>query len=70
MLRTYRTDDPVADAERYMAEQERELLKYPVCYHCGEPITDEDLIHINGLFYHTGCIEAHYVEPTEDYITD
>ncbi len=70
MLRTYRTDDPVADAERYMAEQERELRKYPECEACGEPITTETLIHIHGVFYHPACVEAHYEEPTEDYITD
>ena len=52
MLRTYRTDDPVADAERYFAEQERELRKYPECEACGDPITTETLIHIHGVFYH------------------
>lgn len=70
MLRTYYTDDPVADAERYMEEQERALRKYPVCECCGEPIQTETLIHIDGVFYCYRCIEVHYEELTEDYITD
>ena len=70
MLRTYRTDDPVADAERFMADQEKELLKYPVCSCCDEPITTETLIHIDGLFYHPACVEVHFEEPTEDYIEE
>lgn len=68
MLRTYRTDDPVADMERYTAEQERQLRKYPTCNCCGEPITTETLIRIHGDFYCHRCIEVHYEEPTEDYI--
>ena len=68
MLRTYRTDDPVADMERHEAALERELRKYPTCYCCGEPITTETLINIHGVLYHPGCVEAHFEEPTEDYI--
>lgn len=70
MLRTYRTDDPVADAERYQEEQERELRKYPVCEVCCEPITTETLFHINGCFYHPSCMEVYFEEPTEDYIEE
>lgn len=33
-----RTDDPIADAERYAAEQDRRLDKLPVCECCGKAI--------------------------------
>lgn len=34
------TDDPVRDADRYFAEQERRLSMRPVCRFCGEHIQD------------------------------
>lgn len=68
MLRTYRTDDPVADAERYMAEQEREMTKLPQCSCCDNPIQTETCFNINGDLICPHCMEAHYEVPTEDYI--
>ena len=70
MLRTYRTDDPVADAERYFAAQESELRKRPECEVCGNPIQSETCFHIDGVFYCHHCMEAHFEVPTEDYIEE
>jgi len=62
------TDNPVADAERYIAEQERELQKLPKCSHCGEPIQDEECWAINGEIYHPDCAEELFCHYTENYI--
>ncbi len=34
----YRSDDPIADFDRYDAEQQRSLNRLPHCDDCGEPI--------------------------------
>lgn len=36
------TDDPVADYDRYDAEQTRELEKLPRCSECDHPIQGEE----------------------------
>jgi hypothetical protein len=46
-MMVYKTDDPVADYDRYSAEEESELGKLPVCSACDEPIFEEDLFVLN-----------------------
>lgn len=65
----YYTNNPVADAERYMAEQERELQKLPKCNHCREHIQDETCWVINGKIYHPDCAEELFCKWTEDYMS-
>jgi formylmethanofuran dehydrogenase subunit E len=62
------TDDPVADAERYMAEQEEELKKLPVCDYCNEPIQDDYLFDLEGDIVCESCMNKHFRKHTEDYM--
>jgi hypothetical protein len=64
----YYSDNPVADAERYLAQQDREAEKFPVCAYCDEPITDEKLFDLDGELYHISCFVSEYQKNTEDYI--
>lgn len=49
------TNDPVADFERYDAEQESALEKLPVCNCCGEPIQQERAIYYNDQWCCEDC---------------
>lgn len=60
--------DPVRDAERYLAAQDEEAEKYPVCAHCDEPITDEKLFDLDGELYHISCFVSQFQKDTEDYM--
>lgn len=51
------TDDPVADAERYAAEQDRRLDKLPVCKCCGKAIQQEKAVYYNNQWC---CEECEY----------
>lgn len=62
-----RTDDPVSDADRYFAEQERELQKLPRCSECDEPIQDEFCYEINGELICERCMNE-YKKPVENYM--
>lgn len=62
------TDDPVRDAERHYAEQDRRLNAFPKCVHCGYEIQDERLFDINGELYHPSCAEEEFKKWTEDYL--
>lgn len=55
----YWTDDPVADAERYTAEQEAELEKLPKCSECGEPIQTDTYYEFNDELYCEHCLGNH-----------
>lgn len=59
-----RTDSPIADFNRYMAELERQQESLPVCAECEEKITDEHLYIINGEMICENCIELckHYTD--------
>lgn len=52
-----RTDDPIADAERYAAEQDRRLDKLPVCECCGKSIQQERAVYYNNQWC---CEECEY----------
>lgn len=64
----YYTDNPVADYDRYAADQDRELQKLPKCSHCGEPIQDDFCWVIDGEIYHPDCGEELFCHYTEGYI--
>lgn len=53
------TNDPIADFERYDAEQERRLSKLPKCSECGEHIQDECCYVIDGVYICERCMEDH-----------
>lgn len=60
------TDDPVADFERYDAEQEAALENLPVCSECGQPIQDDYCFVINDEPVHESCLVANYRKHTMD----
>ena len=62
----YRTDDPIADFDRFEAEQARELERLPICSECGERIQDDFCYVINDEIICTDCLDATYCKPTED----
>lgn len=64
----FRTDDPLADFDRYDAEQQRELDKLPVCADCGEPVTDDYFYLINDEVICPDCLAAGYRKADEDYV--
>ncbi len=63
----YFTDDPVRDAERYMADQERELQKLPRCCECDEPIQTEECYEINDELICPECLQKNHRKWTEDF---
>lgn len=64
---SYYTDDPAADAERYMADLDKKLERRPVCDCCGEHIQDDFALHYNGVWLCESCVSSHeeYIEVDE-----
>ena len=56
--------------ERYEAEQERQLDKYPKCDCCGEPILDDYFYNIDGTYYCEQCLNDEFRKNTDDYMED
>lgn len=65
---TYRTDNPLADFNRWNAAQERRLSRLPKCADCGEVIQDEDFYLINDEPICEECLNHNYRMRTEDFI--
>lgn len=66
----YFTDNPVADAERYAAEQEEELEKLPICECCGEPIQQEKAIYYNDQWCCEDCEYDFWSNIRQDFLED
>lgn len=64
----YFTDNPVADAERYAAEQEEELEKLPICECCGEPIHQEKAIYYNDQWCCEDCEHDFWQNIRDDFL--
>lgn len=62
------TDNPIADYNRYDADQQMELERLPVCAECGHPITDEQCFEFNGELICEECLENNHQKNTEDFI--
>lgn len=62
------SDDPILDAERHAAEQDRELDALPKCDYCEEPIQDDFFYYINGECYCSTCLDNHFRKATDNYI--
>lgn len=65
----FRTDDPVADADRYFAEQEREVQKLPKCYECENPIQTEHCYEVNDELICPDCMERNHRKLVDDYVS-
>ena len=53
------TDDPLADFDRWDAEQNRQLEERPVCADCDEHIQDETAYYINGEWICKNCMSSY-----------
>ena len=61
-----RTDNPIADFDRWDAEQQRALEKLPECCECGEPIQDDFCYEINDMIICEECLNDNYRKVTTD----
>ena len=61
------TDDPVKDAERHMARQEKQLESLPVCCECDKPIQSEHCFEINDELICPDCMNDNHRKWVEDY---
>lgn len=66
----YRTDDPFADLDRWLDEQERIEAKLPRCSECGESIHDDNYYEIDGKIYCQKCLDENFLRNTDDYMND
>ena len=66
--RAFYSDDPVRDAERWIAEQERRLELLPKCASCGQPIQTEEAVCVDGAFYCEECELDAWEEVRENYL--
>lgn len=64
----YYTDDPVADYERYSADQERELDRLPRCSECGEAIQTEHCYEVNDELICPGCMIKNHRKAVDDIV--
>lgn len=64
----YRTDNPIADFERWDADQQERLEKLPVCTVCGKRIQDDYCYEINDEIFCTDCLDDEFRRETEDYV--
>lgn len=62
------TDDPIADAERYIAKQEEELERLPKRGCCNNPIQDDYCYEINDELICQECLDLFHRKPVEDYV--
>lgn len=63
----YLTGDPLADFDRWDAEQTAKLKKLPKCAECDEPIQDDCYYEINGEPVCKECLNENYRKRVEDY---
>ncbi len=61
------TDDPVADFERYDAEQQEKLDRLPVCDYCDEHIQDDYYYELDNECICEECLNEHFRKHVEDY---
>lgn len=68
-MRFYRTDNPIADFERYDAEKEKAKEKLPRCSECGTKVQDEYFYEINDEVICSGCLDNNHRKWVEDYVS-
>ena len=61
------TDNPIADFDRWDAEQTKQLKRLPKCAECREPIQDEECFEINGELICPECLQNNHRKWTSDY---
>lgn len=64
-------DVALDEFNRLDREEAKQLKAYPICEHCGEPITDDKLFDLGGNeLYHIECAEERFIKSTADYIDE
>lgn len=53
------SDNPIADFDRWDAEQNKKLKNLPVCVDCYNPIQDETAYYINGEWICEDCMDSY-----------
>ena len=64
----FRTDDPIADWDRYCAEQQKKLDRLPICCECDEPIQSDACYEFNGELICPECLVENHRKRTDDYV--
>ena len=62
----HRTDDPIADYNRYDAEMESARKLLPVCSECGEHIMDDFCYQLYDEIICEECLNDNYRKMTVD----
>lgn len=62
------TDDPVADYDRFDAEQTKELERLPRCSECDQPIQGEECWEFNGELICEECLNDNHRKSVEDFL--
>lgn len=61
-----RTDNPLADFDRWEEEKERAIAKLPRCDYCNEPIQDDYCYDLDGEVICEDCLNRHFRKLTMD----
>ena len=64
-----RTDNPLADYDAYMHEQQTRLNKLPKCYECDEPIQTDECYEINDELICPECLKINHRKWVDDYVS-
>ena len=64
----YRTDNPIADYDRYLSEEQTRLEHLPKCCECDEPITDECCYEINGEYICEKCLNDNHMKWVDEIV--
>lgn len=62
------TDDPIADFNKWDAEQENRRKMLPRCCECGKHIQDDELFDVYGDLYCWDCAIKEFRRSTDYYI--
>lgn len=65
-----RSNDPIADYDRYDAEQEKRLENLPVCEYCNEPIQQETAIYYSDVWCCKECEGLLWLDIRSDFLTE
>ena len=63
----YYTDDPLADFDRWDADQQKKLGELPVCADCGEHVQAGHYYLINDEVICPDCLESGYRKEVDDW---
>lgn len=59
------SDNPVADWNRKLEDEEDYVNKLPICEICGQHITDEEAFCIDDSWYCISCFEYEFKKEIE-----